>query len=307
MKELMQEAINHKNFYNGVLCQDPTPLPGQAEPEIIFYSENDIPFEYSVVVPVFNQEAIIEKNIQSIIENMDSNFEFILILDNCVDNTKGVVLDYFENNTFPNIAKVVVVEQNTPVFETTCDNIGFVLSSGKYIVEIQADMEMVEYGFNSNLARGLQQYDDVIGVSGRCTHVFGTAHGVGKLGEYVEKTLDPSLDRNVLYMYGTCNRGPLILDRDKLKYMKYMDEQNYFLDASDHDLFARAYAEMDWRCGYIPMEFESPLVDGSTRKDLPADVRELNQHFLSLKKERSGNGFADTFRQQIGIESRVLR
>ncbi len=305
----MQEAIKHINFYNGVLCQDPTPLPGQAEPEIIFYSENDIPFEYSVVVPIFNQETIIEKNIQSIIKNMDSNFEFIVILDNCVDNTKDIVLDYFKNNTFDNIAKVVVVEQTTPVFETTCDNIGFVLSSGKYIVEIQADMEMIEYGFNSNLARGLQQYDDIIGVSGRCTHVFGNCIGVGKLGELISEpiaSLNPPLDRNVLYMYGTCNRGPLILDRDKLKHMKYLDEQNYFLDNSDHDLFARAYSEKNWNCGYIPIDFNCPMQHGSTRKPLLDEVRELNQHFLSLKSERSGNGFVDTFTEQINPETRKL-
>jgi len=109
-----------------------------------------------------------------------------------------------------------------------------------------------------------------------------------------------------MYMYGTCNRGPLVLDRDKLKCMKYMDEQNYFLDGSDHDLFARAYSEKGWKCGYIPIEFKSPLVDGSTRKNLPNNVKELNQHFLSLKKERAGNGFADRFKQQVEIETREL-
>jgi len=259
-----------------------------------------------VVLPVFNQENIIEKNIDSIVKNMDGNFEIIIILDNCVDNTKQIVLDYFNSNSFSKISNIIVIEQSTPVFETTCDNIGFVLSSGKFIVEIQADMEMTEYGFNSNLARGIKQYDDIIGVSGRCTHVFGTAYGVGKLGQHVESNLDPRLNRNTMYMYGTCNRGPLVLDRDKLKCMKYMDEQNYFLDGSDHDLFARAYSEKGWKCGYIPIEFKSPLVDGSTRKNLPNNVKELNQHFLSLKKERAGNGFADRFKQQVEIETREL-
>lgn len=306
MKEWVEETILHKNFYNGILCQNPSPMPGQAEPKLVFYYENDIPFDYSVVLPIFNQQDIVKKNIESIILHMDSNFEFIIILDNCVDNTKQIVMDYFNNYKFSNISNIIIIEQKTPVFETTCDNIGFVLSRGKYIIEIQADMEMTEHGFNSSLARGLKQYDDIIGVSGRCTHVFGTAHGVGKLGEYVENTLDLSLDRNIMYMYGTCNRGPLILDRNKLKCMRYMDEQNYFLDASDHDLFARAYSEMGWKCGYIPIEFKSPLIDGSTRKTLPDNIKEMNQYFLSMKKERAGNGFADTFKQEVEIETRNL-
>ena len=46
-----------------------------------------------------------------------------------------------------------------------------------------------------------------------------------------------------------------------------MDEENYFLDNSDHDLMARAFLEKKYICGYVPIDFNAPLCDGSTRKD----------------------------------------
>ena len=40
-----------------------------------------------------------------------------------------------------------------------------------------------------------------------------------------------------------------------MKILRYLDEVNYFLETSDHDLFARAYVERGWICGYVPIDF----------------------------------------------------
>jgi len=309
IKEL-EEQLKHKNYYNNKFYGDPTPLPNQAEPKIILYKEfsSNKP-EYSVVVPVFNQEAVIQKNIISIIRNMDSDFEMIIILDFCVDNTETILLDLFNNISVINLKKIIIIKQETPVFETTCDNMGFLLSTGKYILEIQADMEMVEFGFNSTLAKGFK-YNDIIGISGRCTHELGGGAGVGKLGNLLEYPLPPNLNKNYLYMYGTCNRGPLLLDSSKLKTMKYMDEQHFFLHDSDHDLFARAYYLNGWRTGYIPIEFKCPLKDGSTRKTLSENIKKINDEAYRIKYERCVGGFLRTFpynhQNKIPIEIREL-
>jgi glycosyltransferase involved in cell wall biosynthesis len=290
--ETIQEKLSHKNFYSGILCNDPKPLPDQSEPEVILYEKySDKPVEFSVIVPVFNQENIIKKNILSIIDTMDGDYELIIILDSCVDSTENILLELFKNKFRDNLVRIILIRQQTPVFETTCDNMGFVISSGKYILEIQADMEMVEYSFNKNLARGMEKYDDIIGISGRCTHNFGSSMGIGKMGYMVQEPLPKDIDRNTMYMYGTCNRGPLLLHPEKLKEMQFMDEQNYFLHNSDHDLFARAYYLKGWKCGYIPIEFKSSLNDGSTRKDIDPRVKQINQHFFSLREQRSTCGF----------------
>jgi glycosyltransferase involved in cell wall biosynthesis len=307
----IRERISHRSFYSGILHNNPKPIKGQAEPQVIFFKQqaNTAPI-FSVVVPVFNQEEIIEKNIRSIITTMEGEFELIIILDGCVDETETILLHLLAETGPPNLARSILIRQETPVFETTCDNIGFLSSSGPYILEIQADMEMTEYGFNANLARGMEEYDDIIAVSGRCTHAFGSPIGVGKLGELIEKPLDPGIDRNTMHMHGTCNRGPLLINMEKLTELGFLDEQNYFLLDSDHDLFARALEIKGWKCGYIPIEFNSSLKDGSARKPIIDErVRSLNQQVLQLKSERPNNGFLTSVDRlkQPAIETRPLR
>jgi glycosyltransferase involved in cell wall biosynthesis len=309
MLQEVQEKLKHSNYYGGFLHNDPKPLPDQSEPVVILYKQlSDVVPEFSVIVPIFNQEAIIEKNILSIIQNMDDHYELIIILDSCVDNTESILLNLFDRTFRENLVRIIVVRQDTPVFETTCDNMGFVISSGKYIVEIQADMEMVEYGFNRRLAHGMEKYDDIIAVSGRCTHNFGASQGIGKMGHMVEYPLSPDINRNMMYMYGTCNRGPLVLHAEKLKRLGYMDEQNYYLHNSDHDLFARAYYLHGLKCGYIPIEFKSSLNDGSTRKQIDPKVKQINEHFLQLREQRSIAGFEKNVynMEKMPIEIRPL-
>ena len=307
----IRERISHRSFYSGILHNNPKPIQGQAEPQVILFNQqaNTAPI-FSVVVPVFNQEEIIEKNIRSIIATMEGEYELIIILDGCVDETETILLRLLAETGPPNLVRSTLIRQETPVFETTCDNIGFIASSGSYILEIQADMEMTEYGFNANLARGIDDYDDIIAVSGRCTHAFGSPIGVGKLGELIEKPLDPGIDRNTMHMHGTCNRGPLLFHKQKLAALGFLDEQNYFLLDSDHDLFARALEIKGWKCGYIPMEFKSPLKDGSARKPLLDErIRTLNQQVLELKSQRPNNGFLTSLDRlrQPAIETRPLR
>ena len=78
-----------------------------------------------------------------------------------------------------------------------------------------------------------------------------------------------------------------MLDRRKLEALGFLDEQNFFLDNSDHDLFARAWHQHKWICGYVPINFETRLADGFTRKQRDA----LNTFFLEQRKQRAGRGF----------------
>ncbi len=243
---------------------------------------------YSVVTPVFNQEHIIVKNLQSIINHTVGNFEIILILDFCYDKTEINLfsfLDHFQNNT-SNLVQITVFKNNEkPLFETKCDNIGFKYSSGKYCLEIQADMEMTQIGYNLELTKPFLLLDNVIAVSGRCaTNLFNDSEGIGKLGYDIMKTVNQlNIKKNCFYVYETCNRGPLLLDRQKLIEMNYLDEEEYFLDNSDHDLMARAFLEKNYICGYVPIDFKSPLGDGSTRKNNFIDCQE---YYINLEEKK---------------------
>merc|ERR1711998_536506 len=98
------------------------------------------------IVPVYNQENIIVEHIKSYIINTLDNFEIIIILDSCSDNTKDNLLDFISNfkNMNKNFIQIRILETFEPLFETKCDNIGFKISKGKFLLEIQADMKMTE-------------------------------------------------------------------------------------------------------------------------------------------------------------------
>jgi glycosyltransferase involved in cell wall biosynthesis len=236
----------------------------------IFNINNVNEVVYSIVIPVYNQENIIVQNLKSIINNTLENFEIIIILDFCFDNTEINLIKYLDNyiNDKPNLIQIKIFKNsNKPLFETKCDNIGFKNSTGKYCLEIQADMEMTELGYNIHLTKPFKLLNNVLAVSGRCAHKLFVHDGFGKLGIDIEKPVSSlNVNKNSFYVLETCNRGPLLLDREKLKELNYLDEDEYFLDNSDHDLMARAFLYKNYICGYVPIDFNAPLCDGSTRK-----------------------------------------
>ena len=126
-------------------------------------------------------------------------------------------------------------------------------------------MKMTEDGYNLELTKPFKLLNNVIAVSGRCSCNLNF-QGIGKLGIDIEKTVEElNITRNIFYVFETCNRGPLLLDREKLKELNYLDEESYFLDNSDHDLMIRAYLEKKYICGYVPIDFIAYLEHGSTR------------------------------------------
>lgn len=296
-KSEIEKKILHDNYFNGHLCNNPKPLHNQTEPKLIMYDEfGDIDsLEYSVIVPMFNADTIVQNTVMGIINNMDSYFELIVILDACEDDTEKKLIELFERldkNELKQLKRIIIIKQETPIFETSCDNIGFSISSGKFLIEIQVDMEMTEYGFNSNMVRAFE-YSDIIGVSGRCTHVHKDAIGVGKLGVKLWEPLSNDICRDTLYMCGTCNRGPLMLDKEKLKELNYLDEHNFFMEDSDHDLFARAYNLKGWKNGYIAIEFNNPITStsGFRATRLSEETISTNAIVAAARGDRSDGGF----------------
>ena len=237
----------------------------------IYSKESQVEIVYSIIIPVFNQEEIIVENLKSIIDNTLGNFEIIIILDFCFDETEKNLFFFIENykNTKTNFIQITIVKnQNLPLFETKCDNIGFKKSIGKYCLEIQGDMKMTEMGYNIHITKPFLILENVIAVSGRCAHNLFNNKGIGKLSLEIERpTSELNICKNKFYVYETCNRGPLLIDKKKLEELNFLDEENYFLDNSDHDLFARAYLLKNYICGYVPIDFEAPLCNGSTRNN----------------------------------------
>lgn len=296
--EMDYTTLLSRRYASGVYVNHPTSSHGSSSVNIILNTVmNDVTSPHtSIVIPIHNQEEIIVHNTESILRcTTDSPYELILILDSCTDRTKEHLLAFFATFAHPPLlTNILMLESMTPLFETTADNIGFLCARGLFLLEIQADMEMVQPGYNTVLMKPFTQLPDLIGVSGRCCHGLTNAQGVGKLGHAIERPLSPTIDQTCFYIGETCNRGPLMLHAAKLRTLGFLDEKNYFLDNSDHDLFARAFAQRGWLCGYMPIEFKAPLSHGSTRKKRD----EANERMYQYKRSTcTENGFLRKYLQ----------
>jgi len=315
-REKVTWLISHRHRYGpgSPLLHCPQPISGQGEPKLEFlrdYGAEVDAVQFSIVMPVHNQEDIIARTLASAIACASGLFEVIVVVDACGDRTLDVVLDLLRphgpNDPPPpqsvcggKLARCVVVSCPTPVFETTCDNIGFVCARGTYVVDVQADIEVRTPGYTDLLAEPCQAYDDVVGVSGRCGHDLGLDGGhVGyprhepsgrhEPGEHQpEDAFNAGArapDADAFHVRATCNRGPLLLDRAKLAHMNYLDEENFVLGDDEHDLFLRAYVSKKWVCGYRAMHWYSEVAWGSTRKAHKRD--HTNRMALDIRRSRS--------------------
>jgi len=126
--------------------------------------------EVSIVIPVFNQELIIVDHLKSIIRNCTTDCEIIILNDASTDDTLRSLKFFLSNieielSSF--VLQISLYSFKKQVFETFCDITGFNLSTGKFIIEIQADMKIKEYGFDSKLLKILKINQDIFLLSGR--------------------------------------------------------------------------------------------------------------------------------------------
>jgi len=248
---------------------------------------HDVVPEYSIIVPVHNQELIVVENIQSVMMNTVGSYELIVIFDACEDQTEMLALTFFKS--LKSSQRIICFRTDKSIFETSCDNIGFKMARGEFCVEIQADMKIMTYGYNFILSRPCRIWEDVFAVSGRCCHQWkDSSVGIGKLGLKVETTLSLTFNQmNDFYIAETCNRGPLLFVTKRLATLNYLDEKNFFLGDDDHDIMARAFDQFKWINGYMPIEFYSPIHLGSTRKPRT----KVNQDRLHFRKSLSDGGY----------------
>jgi FkbM family methyltransferase len=264
---------------------------------------------FSIVMPIHNQETIIQSVITSILINTVGYYEIILIIDGCNDSTKQKVLELFNNEdvTRLTLTRIRIIENVRGIFETSSDNQGFIMSDGKYIIEIQADMRIMSYGYNVQLTTPMEIFDDIIGVSGRCCHSINnnsTSTNCGKLGTLADYPHKSEFHQfNSVILSHTANRGPLAIRKSMLHKLGYLDEQHYVLDDSDHDLFMRAWHYNHWRVGFVPVEVFSPLKWGVTRK--PRIQTETS--YLDSRSTKTRNGFFHINREGFVYPSSDIR
>jgi glycosyltransferase involved in cell wall biosynthesis len=153
----------------------------------------------SIVMPIFNQELNIEKNISALVNNLSLPSELILINDASEDETDNILTDFFSHRfTFHDtILSVVIITFKKPRFETLCDHIGIDFASGDYIIEVQADMEIRESAFDLKMIGILKENDQVFMLSGRGVMDFRTIITNFKKSAGTEASMSRSILRSI--------------------------------------------------------------------------------------------------------------
>lgn len=88
--------------------------------------------KFSIIVPIFNGEQVIEKCIRSVINLNYDNWELILINDGSKDTTKHICEKYIKERKI-----VLINKKNGGVSETR--NVGIQKATGEYVIFLDAD------------------------------------------------------------------------------------------------------------------------------------------------------------------------
>jgi len=86
----------------------------------------------------------------------------------------------------------------------------------------------------------------------------------GRIGGKIFKKIQGSL--NYCYIGETGARGPWLVRKSDLKFLNYLDEENFFLGNDDHDYHRRLYESLNKLVGYVPLNIYSTRKNGSTRQ-----------------------------------------
>lgn len=259
---------------------------------------------HSIILNVHNKEWLIDKVLESIINNTVGKYEIIVVIDGCSDNSESVVRNILSKT---NISYKII---NTPnIFETKANNVGIKEASGDYVTLIQDDIIIQEHAWNMRMKKPFVKFDNVFAVSANYSHnyVFNeNSRHVGMKEDLdncwsdilisVDQASIRNIPRDTFAIRSTVNRGPLMINREDLEKMKdpvtgnYFDEEFYPADMDDHDLMYRMYKKLGKIVGCYWINFLEDPTWGGTRDKVTGQPRrwilKSNQKNTKLFYER---------------------
>ena len=252
--------------------------------------DNDI----SIVMPIHNQERIIQKILFGIYKNSSEQIkEIILILDGCTDKTKEKIEEFLKHYNQTRNFDVKIFISEADMWEVKSCNLGFKEAKSPWIINIQDDIEIIEQNFDKRLMKPFEKLDNLIATGGRDSHNVSLINGniawTNLCGRDAVNEKDKN--RNKFYVRDIVNRAPILFNHKKLQEMNYLDEDFAPICQDDTDLFLRAYKEKGYLCGSYLIDYNSPLEWGGTRKSVEVSnfVHWSEQKNMQLLKERHLN------------------
>jgi glycosyltransferase involved in cell wall biosynthesis len=237
--------------------------------------------DYSLNLTIHNKGFLVPSVLQAFKDRTVGNYEIVVVLDGCSDNSEEEVVKFFKENK--DISHKIFYADN--VFETKANNIAAKNSDGKYIIIVQDDMIVNEDGWNQRLATPVEKFDDIYAVTARTSYNYilnpnSTHLAMNKEDDLkidncwsdIVLTLDHAekekgLPRDMLAIRNSVNRGPLLVRHDIFESAGYLNEKFSPQDQDDADLNYRVFKKFGMHCGCYWTDFISDLKWGGTRPD----------------------------------------
>jgi glycosyltransferase involved in cell wall biosynthesis len=228
---------------------------------------------HSIILTIHNKEWLIQKVLDGIVQNTIGNYELLVIIDGCSDNSE-IIVDKFLSDVQISYKKIIA----NNIFETRANNLGLKRAEGERVIIVQDDMIIKEFGWNSRMEAPFVEFDDVFAVTSRTAHDW--EFNINTQHLYMNEDLDncwcdicihtnhanrSNTPRDVFAVRSSVNRGPLMIDHNDLIKMDYLDEEFSPQDMDDHDLMYRMHKKLGKVCGCYWIDFESRDEWGGTR------------------------------------------
>ena len=94
---------------------------------------NNTSIQFSIIIPVFNNEQTIERAIQSCLSQTLQSFELIIINDGSIDNSKAII------NAYSNYKNITILHNTYNMGVSYSRNRGIAMAKGEYICFLDAD------------------------------------------------------------------------------------------------------------------------------------------------------------------------
>ncbi len=221
---------------------------------------------FDIVLTIYNQENLIDRVLRGVFRNTTTPFNLILVFDGCTDNTEKKAMKYIYKKK-PKLLIQTIVKHAANVYETKANNIGFKNALTDFMITLQDDMVINEYGWERRLTYPLRKFSDVIAVTGRTAQDVGLIDNPSNQEYFINQVSRElkNLPRNVFAVRDSINRGPVAFNMKYLRDMNYLDEAYAPSDLDDADLCLRAWEKNKLRCGAYWIDYISRREWGKAR------------------------------------------
>jgi len=210
----------------------------------------------SIIIPTHNRGDLLSRAIKSIINQTYTNWEAIIVVDHCIDNT-SIVLENYSNNS-----KFEIIELNENVGGAKARNIGIKKARGDFIAFIDDDDEWYPEKLSTQV-NYINNNKNVSIVS--CNFRKRTKNKAMVSNKSGKINIDKMFYRNELGSFSFC-----LIKKEYIKDCKISDDLNA---CQDWDLWIKIMIRSNL-CGYV-------LSDILVKKDNSHDFNRLTTNYQS--------------------------